>query len=259
MNLKTFALAIGTLALGLSTLAVPAKAQGPLYDKVTVDLPYSVTVGNQTLQPGHYVIRELPSASKSYVLLIYGDNGMKFKTSAMTIPTLDQKTPENTEVILHHFGPEYYFDKIWIQGKNYGYEFPLPSGVRERQQEQQEVAVNGKYENTPPSASETAAASETSSTQPESTTSQSANPPAQSEVAQTTPPPESQPTTSENTNSENQVAQNTPPANENAQTTTPAETEPAPRQMPQTSAGWVMMLLSGGVLSGAGLTLRRKR
>jgi LPXTG-motif cell wall-anchored protein len=29
--------------------------------------------------------------------------------------------------------------------------------------------------------------------------------------------------------------------------------------MPQTAANWLMMLLSGGTLSGAGLMLRRKR
>ena len=33
----------------------------------------------------------------------------------------------------------------------------------------------------------------------------------------------------------------------------------ADRSMPNTSAGWLMMLLSGGALSGAGLSLRRKR
>jgi LPXTG-motif cell wall-anchored protein len=33
----------------------------------------------------------------------------------------------------------------------------------------------------------------------------------------------------------------------------------ANRSMPNTSAGWLMMLLSGGALSGAGFSLRRKR
>jgi len=37
------------------------------------------------------------------------------------------------------------------------------------------------------------------------------------------------------------------------------DTGTADRSMPNTSAGWLMMLLSGGALSGAGLSLRRKR
>ena len=44
----------------------------------------------------------------------------------MTIPTLDPNTARDTKVVLHHYGSDYYFDKIWVQGKDYGYEFPLP-------------------------------------------------------------------------------------------------------------------------------------
>ncbi len=106
MNIKAY-IAAGTLALGLATFPSPSNAQGPLYDKVIVNLPYAVTVGDRTLQPGDYVIRQLPSpGGASRVLLIYSDNGMKFETSALTIPTLDNNTPEDTKVVLHHFGPD---------------------------------------------------------------------------------------------------------------------------------------------------------
>jgi len=37
------------------------------------------------------------------------------------------------------------------------------------------------------------------------------------------------------------------------------DTGSADRSMPNTSAGWLMMLLGGGALSGAGMSLRRKR
>ena len=123
----------GIVALGLAAWNTPSKAQGPMYDRVNVNLPYTVTIGDRTLQPGDYVIQQLRDQSgNSRVLLIYSDNGMKFETSAMTIPALDQNTPENTKVVLHHFGNDYYFDKIWIQGKDYGYEFPLPDSVKSR-------------------------------------------------------------------------------------------------------------------------------
>jgi hypothetical protein len=139
------------LALGLATLITPSKAQGPLYDRVNVSLPYSVTIGDRTLQPGDYVIQQLrDQGGNSRVLLIYSDNGMKFETSAMTIPTLDQNTPGDTKVILHHFASDYYFDKIWIQGKNYGYEFPLPDSVKSRQNERmQPISVAANYSTVP--------------------------------------------------------------------------------------------------------------
>ena len=48
---------------------------------------------------------------------------------------VDIGTPKDTKLVLHHFGQDYYMDKIWIQGKNYGYEFPLPENVKARERE----------------------------------------------------------------------------------------------------------------------------
>jgi hypothetical protein len=227
----------GTLTLGLAMWIVPGVAQGPLNDEIKVNLPYTVTIGDKTLQPGEYYIREMPSDAKSYVLLIYGDNGMKFETSVLTIPTLDLQTPDDSKVVLHHFGNDYYFDKIWIQGKNYGYEFPLPDSVKQREQERmQSETVTATYHVPPPPA----AAPAPVETAPPAQTVEAAPPPP-------APEPEPQP-----------MAQNTPPepAPEPAVT---EENNSANREMPATSAGWLMMLLSGGTLSGAGMLLRRKR
>jgi len=232
--MRTLILLAGVLVLGLVSL----QAQGPLYDKVTVNMPYTVTVGDKTLQPGDYVIRELPSAAKSRVLLIYSDNGMKFETSAMTIPALDNRTPEDTKVMLHHFASDYYFDKIWIQGKNYGYEFPLPDSVKARMKERMEpLNVAAKYESVP-------AETKTETTQAQTTTDTQVQPaqPArepETQVAQAQPAPE--------------------PAPAPAPAVAPAETPSAERAMPATGANWLMMLLSGGALAGAGLSLRRRR
>ena len=57
MNIKNLLVAVSALAI----VAIAALAQGPLYDKVIVDLPYSVTIGSKVLQPGNYVIRQNPS------------------------------------------------------------------------------------------------------------------------------------------------------------------------------------------------------
>jgi LPXTG-motif cell wall-anchored protein len=220
MKLGTMMLAAGITALGLATLVTPAKAQGPMYDRVEVNLPYSVTVADKTLPPGNYVIQQLRDiGGNSRVLLIYGDNGMKFETSAITIPCLDINTPEHTSVILHHFGPDYYFDKVWVQGKDYGYEFPLPNSLKMREKERMEaVSVAATYSTVTQA-----------TTQPVTTQAPEAPP----EVAPEAPPVEAP-----------------PEANR--------EAPPAP-EMPKTSAGWLMMMLAGGSLSGAGLFLRRKK
>src|SRR5215469_5946957 len=186
MKSKYFSSGAAALALGAALWVAPGKVQGqgPLYDRVNVNLPYTVTIGDKVLQPGEYVIQQLNSSSgDSRVLLIYGDNGMKFETSAMTIPCLDPNTARDTRVMLHHFGNDYYFDKVWIQGKDYGYEFPLPNSVKQREKEEmQPVSVAANYSSTP-------APAETATTVQKTTTEQAAQQP------MTTPPAQQQVTT----------------------------------------------------------------
>lgn len=297
MKIGTMMITAGVVALGLAAWNTPSKAQGPMYDRVNVNLPYSVTIGERTLQPGDYVIQQLrDQGGGSRVLLIYSDNGMKFETSAMTIPALHQNTPEDTKVVLHHFGNDYYFDKVWIQGKDYGYEFPVPDSVKARERERmQPISVAATYStvqqtdsgantNTTTTAATTqgtttaadSAATTARTTTPAATT-QSTTTAANSAATtrQTTPPAATtQGTTAQSaaTTSGTMTAQaqtTAQPSTTQRQTTmapattrstaTMSDTSSADRAMPNTSAGWLMMLLGGGALSGAGVSLRRKR
>jgi len=261
-----------------------------MYDRVNVNLPYSVTVGDRTLQPGDYVIQQLrDQGGGSRVLLIYSDNGMKFETSAMTIPALDQNTPESTKVVLHHFGNDYYFDKVWIQGKDYGYEFPVPDSVKARERERmQPISVAATYSTVPQTEAATTTTNTTTAatTQSSTTAANSAattartTTPAATNSTTTAPAATTQSTTTAQANTTQSPATTSGTMTAQNQTTmrpstmAPADTSTttrstarnrtndngaADRSMPNTSAGWLMMLLGGGALSGAGLSLRRKR
>jgi len=308
MKIGTMMITAGVVALGLAAWNTPSKAQGPMYDRVNVTLPYSVTIGDRTLQPGDYVIQQLrDQGGGSRVLLIYSDNGMKFETSAMTIPALDQNTPEHTRVILHHFGNDYYFDKVWIQGKDYGYEFPVPDSVKARERERmQPISVAASYSTVQQSDTTTNTTTTTTAATNQGTTSAATNQGTtsaatnqgttsaatnrgttsaatnqgttsaatnQGTTAQATQSPAtttstmtaqnrttSQPSTVQNQGSvapyDNSAASNATTARSTARN---MDNTGADRSMPNTSAGWLMMLLSGGALSGAGLSLRRKR
>jgi len=279
MKIGTVMITAGILALGLAAWNTPGNAQGPMYDRVNVSLPYSVTIGERTLQPGDYVIQQLRDmGGGSRVLLIYSDKGMKFETSAMTIPALDINTPNDTKVVLHHFGSDYYFDKVWIQGKDYGYEFPLPDSVKARSRERMEAtSVAATYS--------TVQQTETTSTTSKTTTDESAataqTTTAQSAAtAQTTSEYSAATTRATTAQAETTQTPTTPmpttverqstvqSATQSQATMRPAtvdssarmnDTSSADRAMPNTSAGWLMMLLGGGALSGAGLVLRRKQ
>jgi hypothetical protein len=233
MKLTTLSITAGMLITGVIATASATFAQGPLYDKVIVDLPYRVTLNNTVLEPGHYVIRQLDDpGGGSRVLQVFSDDGMKLRTSTLTIPTLDNNTPENTKIILHHYGDDYYFDKIWIQGKNYGYEFPLPNAVKSRMRERMEpYTVAANYEQS----------------KKEETVAQNTAP---------APPPEPAPAPAPAPEPRTEVAQNAPPP---APAPAPAP-EPAPQvpeKMPTTSIGWMALVISGSLFAGAGLLLRR--
>jgi len=249
MKTKSFTIAASALALGLAMLATPNTAQAqPMWDRVQVTLPYTVTIGDKTLQPGNYVIQQLDSNSGgSQVLLIYGDNGMKFQTSALTIPALQNRTQPDTRVMLHHIGGDYYFDKVWVQGKDYGYEFPLPNSVKQRMNEaMQPVSVTASASSIPATtqpATTAQATTQPATTQPATTTRRTTTPQATTQAATTT-----QATTQQQTTTAQDTADRA--------ATTPSSTTP---DMPHTDAGWLMMLLGGGTLSGLGLSLRRKR
>ncbi|MDQ6701339.1 MAG: hypothetical protein M3Z36_14255 [Acidobacteriota bacterium] len=259
MNLKTFATSAGVFIAAVA--AGNANAQGPLYDKVIVDLPYSVSINETTLQPGHYVIRQFDSpGGGSRILQIFSDNGMKLKTTAMTIPALDNNTPSKTSVILHHYGNDYYFDKVWIQGKNYGYEFPLPAAVKSRQRERMEpYTVAASYQ---PTSSATDDSSSSTSSSSSSVSSSTTN------TTQNTPAPAASRSSSTTTDrDQTTIAQNRPPASTtdtasssstvSDQSGSSDTSRSRTRRMPKTGGDWFTMLLSGGMLSGAGLLLRR--
>jgi hypothetical protein len=249
MTIKTFTFGAIALAM-LGMLAAPNQIEAqPSNDRVDVNLPYSVTIGDKILQPGNYTIQELDStAGKSPVLLIYGDNGMKFETSAMTISALENRTQSDTRVILHHIGNDYYFDKIWIQGKDYGYEFVLPNNVRQRENEaSQPVSVTA-------SASSVSAAPAPPAPGPQPAS--AAEPTPAAEPAPATAQPETPP---DNTANREATEPAPAPAPTPAPELTPSPASDEAPAMPHTDAGWLMMLLSGGTLTVVGASLRRKR
>ncbi len=133
-------------AVAVVTFSADLRGQG-LINGIEVTLPDPVTVGDKVLPPGDYEIRR-PSSANRDVLQIFNKDELVYETNVITIPTgPDDTNPQETKVLLHHIGNAYYFDKIWMEDKDYGYEFPLPERVRALQRE---LAVNvpARYKST---------------------------------------------------------------------------------------------------------------
>jgi hypothetical protein len=264
MKTRNYLNLAGAMALGVAMLVSPRAQAQPLDDRVLVDMPYTTTVGNKTLQPGEYVIQRLHSQSGSgRVLLIYSDNGMKFETSTMSIPVLDMNTARDTKIVLSKVGDDYYYDKIWVQGKQYGYEIPLPKEARQRRDElMARVTVPAST-----SGQITTTTTTTETAQAETP----ALPEERVEVAQATPPPAvEEPQAVEPQANEPVVAANPVPIEEQPvaedipldlpqSANREMDQNPAPAELPKTAAGWLALVLGGSGLLGAGLKLRRKQ
>jgi hypothetical protein len=193
-------------------------AQGPVGDTVIVTFDRAVQVGDHTLPAGEYRIRQITSASNPRVLEFTSDNGTKLEATVTAIPVLQNTAPGKTEAILQDEGGGARLHRIWVQGKNYGYEFPG------------EVAAAPKP------------ATNTLNLQ---ASYQAAPPPPQ--VAAAPPPPPAEPPKRE---PPQEVAQARPPEPPPA----PAEPAPAP-PVPATALGWGDLMLAGLSLSAAGALL----
>jgi hypothetical protein len=109
------------LTAGVCLATIVGFAQ--MSDMVTVTLPPGVMVGTVKLPAGAYTIRDLSDeGSSSSVLQIRSDKGTTVVAEVMRISESDNKRPDRTEVILRRESGKYQLDKIWLQGRDYGYE-----------------------------------------------------------------------------------------------------------------------------------------
>lgn len=260
MKLGTLSMAAGLLSVGLAGYVAPGFAQGPMWDVVKVNLPYSVTVGDKTLEPGEYTIKQNhDSGGGARILLIYSENGMKFQTSAMTIPALDPNTPRDTTVVLNQLDNDYYMSKMWIQGKDYGYEFPVPDKFRQRQKESIARSMPATYSSTKAEADTTVAVNKTDDVEKSNIDKSTLDQTPATVIAQTETPKidEQVQTPAQPVTPVNPPVSSTPTYTD--ANSANREADSTNDHMPATASGWLMMVLGGGSLSGLGLALRRKR
>jgi hypothetical protein len=117
---------LSLLPVGMCLTAMLGFAQ--MIDIVKVTLPHGAMVGTATLRPGDYTIRELTEdGNSSLVLQIRSSTGASVAAWAMRISEPNNRATDQTQVILRRDGDKYQVDKIWLRGRDYGYE--LVSGM----------------------------------------------------------------------------------------------------------------------------------
>ena len=96
---------------------------GQMSDIVKVTMPKGTMVGTVKLPAGQYTIRDISDdGNASSVFQIRSDSGTMVVAQVMRISEPDNKLADRTEVVLQREGGNYQVDKIWLQGRDYGYE-----------------------------------------------------------------------------------------------------------------------------------------
>jgi hypothetical protein len=214
-------------------------AQGTEEQKIQVTLPDNTHVGSEVLPGGDYNIQEFNTTSGGQQLILVRDKtDQKFKASSVAIPALDNFTAKDTQVILKRVGSQYYLEKIWIAGQNYGYEFPLPQEAKVVQPAAAApLTLTATFTGVAPAVPAT----------PEPVAAAPAPPaPAPPQVIVIVPPAEKAP--------EQPVAQAAPPA-------APEKEEapaPPPPTLPKTGDGWLLSLLTGTTMAGFATKMLRR-
>lgn len=138
--------ALGILLLVVGVALGVATAQ-TRYDQVTVNLPFRVTVGDRVLEPGEYRIRQVNDNLVQITRSAGGPQQAGVEAPVVQILTVFNDPANETKVIFHRFGDDYYFDKMWLQGKGYGYLFIQPDSLKARERERRDSPeLSGKYE-----------------------------------------------------------------------------------------------------------------
>lgn len=251
-------------ALALST-APGAWAQGHLFDKVVVDFPNDIHVNDQILPKGHYELRQMRSTGRaSNVMLVMSEGASHFDTNAITIPVVNNNTPNKTFVVVQRVGPDYYLDKVWVSGKDYGYQFPIPADVRSRMKEKAELlTLAADYQAPPP---QVAAGPSTAEQEELIRRQQEAARQLTESAQQLQQAAQQQREAAEQQRLAAQQAQQALQAAQEAQARQPAPAPevaqappPKPARIPQTSLGWANYLALSGFAIGLAFFLRRRR
>jgi hypothetical protein len=143
MHFTKLTAAIGLLGSILVAEAPIGRAQ-TVEKQVNATIPYNIVVADKTLEPGKYTLRE----TANHVIQVFEGDKMIVKAAVITIDTEDKKPAKETKLVLDRFGGNdnnYYLDKMWIEGRATGYEFPLPERLKSLKREREE-SLAGTYE-----------------------------------------------------------------------------------------------------------------
>ena len=122
--------ALGTIAmlsllLALTAVSVSAQSQR----STAIQIPFDFIVGRKTLPAGAYTV-EPNRRDFDKVWLIQSSDGQA-SVLVMTMSAQAGQTQENTRLVFHKYGAQYFLSQIWTPGGSTGHELTMPRFERE--------------------------------------------------------------------------------------------------------------------------------
>jgi len=115
------------VALTITFAAVPADADS--FGSIRVDVPFDFTADSSILPAGKYTISSAGVNGNGVIRITSADNKASVFLSTHSAQSL--KSKDETVVIFHRYGDQYFLFQVWASGDNIGSEIPKSSIERQ--------------------------------------------------------------------------------------------------------------------------------
>lgn len=148
INLVPKAILLGAIVL-LASVA-PTQAQS-LGNRIRVNIPFDFTISEKKLPAGEYSVGRALLGADDLVVAV---SDLEGRTKAMRLSNAVVRTrpKQQSTLVFHRYGDEYFLFQVWPAGATTGREFPKSKGEREVQKQlaknstRGDVAENVRFE-----------------------------------------------------------------------------------------------------------------
>jgi hypothetical protein len=99
---------------------VSVNAQQSSENRIPVNIPFDVAVGETKLPAGNYTLRHIPLASSYDRLVIQSADNRGDTYTEMTRSNRARETQKKSRLVFNRYGDQYFLAQVWIAGSETG-------------------------------------------------------------------------------------------------------------------------------------------
>jgi hypothetical protein len=115
---KQALMVLTTLSLFVTLAALSVYAQSDM--RLEVNIPFEFSITNHVLPAGEYTVSRL--AQNGQNVLVIRSVGCSVHEVFLTLPTRARTIPNQSALVFHQYGDQYFLSKIWTSGNDTGRE-----------------------------------------------------------------------------------------------------------------------------------------